>query len=374
MTRELQSTLEAPGIRWPAMRSHIRCMAHILQLDFGAFMSNLGENGRTESWETHERDPRIGETESSDIGSNQRLRKRVMVESTSCRLWDQVWQRQLRKYVFQNIVKDLKLTFIPQRMLALLILLTPHCQNEIIDCQKAKVPIAVLPIMDAKTWWNSTLEWLERVYPLWEFACQWLKNPIFSDCWPLITTPDERNIVQYVMEVLRPLRYWTLCMSKTHTVTLHHVITVYNDMFDHMDGVMWALAKTKTQWKEDVYFAVEVAQQKLSTYYAEVTPVTSRMFISPDIIDRFRMLQSFMKWDKAMDINPEDETSYTTQYLDAILKCVGNEYCAKHQQMSVMKSENAPQGTNFSSSKVSEFVRVFWSVWFVQCWCRILNT
>jgi len=46
-------------------------------------------------------------------------------------------------------------------------------------------------------------------------------------------------------------------MSKRHTVTLHHVITVYNDMFDHMDDVMRALAKKKTQWKEDLFFAVK---------------------------------------------------------------------------------------------------------------------
>jgi hypothetical protein len=32
-------------------------------------------------------------------------------------------------------------------------------------------------------------------------------------------------------------------MSKRHTVTLHHVIKVYNDMFDRINGVMRALAK-----------------------------------------------------------------------------------------------------------------------------------
>ena len=53
-------------------------------------------------------------------------------------------------------------------------------------------------------------------------------------------------------------------MSKTHTVTLHHVITAYNDMFDHMDGVMRALAKNKTQWTENLFFAVKLARQKLS--------------------------------------------------------------------------------------------------------------
>jgi len=53
-------------------------------------------------------------------------------------------------------------------------------------------------------------------------------------------------------------------MSKRHTVTLHHVMTVYNDMFDHMDAVMRAWAKKKTQWKDDFFFAVKLARQKLS--------------------------------------------------------------------------------------------------------------
>jgi len=39
-------------------------------------------------------------------------------------------------------------------------------------------------------------------------------------------------------------------MTMRHKVTLHHVITVYNDMFDHMDDVMRALVKKKTQWKK----------------------------------------------------------------------------------------------------------------------------
>jgi len=35
-------------------------------------------------------------------------------------------------------------------------------------------------------------------------------------------------------------------MSKRLKITLHYIITVYNDKFDHMDGVMRALAKKKT--------------------------------------------------------------------------------------------------------------------------------
>jgi len=48
-------------------------------------------------------------------------------------------------------------------------------------------------------------------------------------------------------------------MLKMHTVTLHHVITVYNNIFDYLDGVMRAFAKKKTQWKEDLYIAMKLA-------------------------------------------------------------------------------------------------------------------
>jgi len=75
MTRELQPTLEASGIKWPALRNHIPCMAHVIQLALGAFMSSLGVKGHTKSWEAHERDQQFGENESTDIGKSQRLRK-----------------------------------------------------------------------------------------------------------------------------------------------------------------------------------------------------------------------------------------------------------------------------------------------------------
>jgi hypothetical protein len=141
-------------------------------------------------------------------------------------------------------------------------------------------------------------------------------------------------------------------MLKRHTITLHHVITVYNDMFDHMDGVMRALAKKKTQWKEDLFFAVKYARQKLSKYYTEVTPTTGMLLIVAHILDPFQKLRSFRKWDKGMDINPEDETSHTTQYQEAFLKYVENEYCAKHRRLPVTKLENTPNN-NFSSSAMA---------------------
>jgi len=138
-------------------------------------------------------------------------------------------------------------------MLAILITLTPGRRNEFIDCQKAKVRIAVLPILDVKRLWNSTQELLGRACQIREYTHQWFQNPKFSDYRPRFTTLDQLTIVKYVIEVFRPFRYWNLWMLKRYTVTLYHDITVYNDMFNHMDRVMRALAKQKTRWKEDLF-------------------------------------------------------------------------------------------------------------------------
>jgi len=98
---------------------------------------------------------------------------------------------------------------------------------------------------------------------------------------------------------------------------------------------------------------MKLARQKLSTYYAKVTPTTGMLLISAHILDLFQKLRSFRKWDKGMDINPEDETSYTTQYQEAFLKYVENEYCAKHPQVPVNTYQCLPSSDHISSATAS---------------------
>jgi hypothetical protein len=119
-----------------------------------------------------------------------------------------------------------------------------------------------------------------------------------------------------------------------------------------MDGMMRALAKKMTQWKEDLFFAVKCAQQMMSKYYTEVTPTTGLFLITAHIIDRFRKLRSCKKRDKGMDINSDDETSWCTQYQDALRKYVEKEYCAKHRRLLVLKSDNT-LNNNLSSFEMA---------------------
>jgi len=76
-----------------------------------------------------------------------------------------------------------------------------------------------------------------------------------------------------------------------------------------MDGVNRALAEKKTKLKEDLYLAVNFPWQKLSEYYAEVTPMTVILLISAHILELLLKLWSFRKWNKGMDIYPEGEAS-----------------------------------------------------------------
>jgi len=75
MTCELQYTLEASGNEWPALKTHMPCMAHVIQLALGASMSSLRIKGHTKSWDSHECDQQFGENERMDFGKSQRLRK-----------------------------------------------------------------------------------------------------------------------------------------------------------------------------------------------------------------------------------------------------------------------------------------------------------
>jgi len=54
-----------------------------------------------------------------------------------------------------------------------------------------------------------------------------------------------------------------------------------------------------------------------------------------------------------MDINPDDETSYTTQYPEAFLTYVENEYCAKSQCVPVYKHECLPSTNLVPSATAS---------------------
>ena len=78
------------------------------------------------------------------------------------------------------------------------------------------------------------------------------------------------------------------------------------------------------------------------------------LLISPHMLDPLHKLRPFRKWDKGTDINPEDETSYTTQYQEAFLMYVENEYCAKHRRMPINKPQSLLSSNHISYATASQ--------------------
>jgi len=76
---------------------------------------------------------------------------------------------------------------------------------------------------------------------------------------------------------------------------------------------------------EDLLFDVKLTWLKMSQDYVQVIPTTGMLYISAPKIDSFPNLESFRKHDKGMDINPEQNTLYRTQYQQVFLKYAENE-------------------------------------------------
>ena len=220
------------------------------------------------------------------------------------------------------------------------ITLTLGHRNELIDCRKAQSRNCSSTNYgsDNPVGFNNGVAWVSLLIRRIHLRVPQESND--TDYGTLSTTQDEWTLIDYAMQVLRPFRYWTLQMSKRDTDTWHHIVSILNDMFDHMDGIMPALAEM-------------FLPQKLSKYYAEVSPTMVMLLILAYILDPFQKLPLFEKWDQGMDINPDDEMSHIAKYQAAFLMYVENKFLAIHGWVSIMKPDNILCNNLFSSAMAS---------------------
>jgi hypothetical protein len=102
--------------------------------------------------------------------------------------------------------------------------------------------------------------------------------------------------------------------------------------------------------EHQLFFTINLARWKLSKYYAGIIWSTAQLLSSSHILDPIRKLQLGRKWDKWLDMHPEDETSYPTQSQEAFLKYLDKEYFAKHWLQPVNNPDCKPSNNLVPSS------------------------
>jgi len=86
---------------------------------------------------------------------------------------------------------------------------------------------------------------LERSVQLREFTTDWL--PTYAEFMPLWSSPEEWRQIESILDVLQPIRFSTLWMSKTRGVTIHRVFQVYQDILDHLEMQISNLEQKRMQ-------------------------------------------------------------------------------------------------------------------------------
>jgi len=337
------------------MINHIPCMAHVIQHALGAFMSRLGDKGRTKSWEAHERTQQFGENESTDIWKCQRPRKqgnaRINMVSAMrpcvAKLIGKV--RISRHYetpeTDRHIVENAWFIEYPHNWLSkgfhwlLPSQSTNHCTTNF-GCENT---------VGFDSGVASASLQITRNYPqvAQRSKLQWIPATLHNTGWM-----HHQQVIHIGFKAILILDSVVVKKTYGYSALHHHGLQWHVRPYGwRFPSFSWEVGSMKA-W---LILRSEVCATEAFKYYAEVTPKTGMLLIWADILDCFWKLWSLRKWDKGMENDPEDNTSYTTQYQEAFLKYIENKYFAKHSRISIIKPANLPGSNLFPSANASAF-------------------
>lgn len=78
---------------------------------------------------------------------------------------------------------------------------------------------------------------------------------------------EEWRQVEYLLLTTKPFFDFTNVLSKTRDITVQHVFSIYNKLFNHLDATERKLKRKAVPWKKRMLQALRAAKKKLSKYY-----------------------------------------------------------------------------------------------------------
>ena len=109
--------------------------------------------------------------------------------------------------------------------------------------------------------------------------------------------PRRVEAVQYILEVLQPIRLWTIWMAKTPGVAIHHVFQVYQNILYHLEIQIEKLELKRMQWKVDIRQGLLKAKSTAAAYYGKTENPRSLLFGIGACLNPYCKLNLFREWD-----------------------------------------------------------------------------
>ena len=190
---------------------------------------------------------------------------------------------------------------------------SPQRRQHIIEILHNRVKIPTTLLYNVKTRWYSTLNMLQSSVRLRELTKDSLHT--HAEFTPLWSTPEESRQIEYILEVLQPIRFLTLWMSKTRAVTIHQVFHVYQDIFDHLEMQISKLERMWMQWKVDIREGLVKSKLKATSYYGKTECPRGLLFGIRTCLNPYCKLNLFREWDLDASGEMEYEKLYEKEFI-----------------------------------------------------------
>jgi hypothetical protein len=131
--------------------------------------------------------------------------------------------------------------------------------------------------------------------------------------------------IGYLADLLRPFNFFTTTIGKTTSVTLPYALSIYDELFEHLQESRRVLTKKSVAqlWVKDLIGAINAAEAKLDTYYNKTYSSLGSLYGIGAILDPKSKLKSFEEdycWlnfktvDWAKEFERQFRSLYDTEY------------------------------------------------------------
>lgn len=132
---------------------------------------------------------------------------------------------------------------------------------------------------------------------------------------------EEWRQVEYLLLITKPFFDFANVLSKTINITVQHVFSIYNKLFNHLDAVERKFKRKAVPWKKRMLQALQAAKKKLSKYYTATDNESyGAVYAIATILCPSKKLRYFDSADWRGQNGQREEVDYMKHYREVLQK------------------------------------------------------